>query len=230
MSLRAETIQKVGNDMRYQAVLFDFDYTLGDATDAIVAGFTAGFTGMGLPAPQREAVRKTVGMVLEDAYTSLSGDGTAEGRSRFRDLFSAVARPMQAQNTPLCAGAEALLLALRDAGVTTAVVSSKHAGTLETIFAQHCLDRVVSFIIGGDQVSRNKPDPESLNMALTRLGLAPHQVLYCGDTLIDARAAQAAGVDFCAVLNGTTPGADFQAVPHVHIAPDLPDLRRWLAV
>ena len=28
--------------MVYPAVLFDFDYTLGDATDAIVAGFAAG--------------------------------------------------------------------------------------------------------------------------------------------------------------------------------------------
>ena len=37
--------------MVYPAVLFDFDYTLGDATDAIVAGFAAGFAALGLPEP-----------------------------------------------------------------------------------------------------------------------------------------------------------------------------------
>ena len=35
--------------MVYPDVLFDFDYTLGDATDAIVAGFAAGFAALGLP-------------------------------------------------------------------------------------------------------------------------------------------------------------------------------------
>ena len=31
----------------YRAVCFDFDYTLADATDSIVAGFQHGFTKMG---------------------------------------------------------------------------------------------------------------------------------------------------------------------------------------
>ena len=34
-----------------KAIFFDFDYTLGDATEAIVAGFLYGFQQMGLPAP-----------------------------------------------------------------------------------------------------------------------------------------------------------------------------------
>ena len=46
----------------------------------------------------------------------------------------------------------------------------------------------------------------------------------------DAQTAQAAGTDFCAVLNGTTPAAAFAPYPSVHIAPDLPDLRRWLGL
>ena len=51
----------------FQAVCFDFDYTLGDATEAIVAGFTHAFTCMGRPVPGREEVRGTVGMMLEGA-------------------------------------------------------------------------------------------------------------------------------------------------------------------
>ena len=51
----------------YRAVCFDFDYTLADATDSIVAGFQHGFTKMGWPAPDRETVRGTIGYLLEDA-------------------------------------------------------------------------------------------------------------------------------------------------------------------
>lgn len=214
--------------MRYEAVIFDFDYTLGDATDAIFAGFTHGMTTMGYPAPEREAVRLTVGMLLEDAYTQLSGDATEQGRRVFREHFSTVARPMQREGVPLCTGAKELLLALREAGIKTAVVSTKHTPTLESIFAFHGLDRVLSFAIGGDLVAESKPHPEGLNAAMARLGVTKDRVLYCGDTTIDAETARNAGTDFCAVLNGTTPAEAFGPYPSVHIAPDLPDLQGWL--
>ena len=82
--------------------------------------------------------------------------------------------------------------------------------------------------MGGRDVKRNKPDPEGLHLAMTKLGLKPEQVLFCGDTVIDAQAAKSAGVDFCAVLNGTTPGEAFDGYPHVHIAQDLWDVKKWL--
>ena len=58
-------------------------------------------------------------------------------------------------------------------------------------------------------------------MALDRLGLAPERVLYCGDTVLDAEAAQRAGWEFAAVLNGTTPASAFDVWPHVFLARDL---------
>ena len=142
-----------------------------------------------------------------------------------------MARELQAKGqVSLFPGAGELLSALRAAGVATAVVSTKHTDTLERIFARHGLDQMFSFVIGGDRGSRPKPDPEGLHLAMTKLGLKPEQVLFCGDTVIDAQAAKSAGVDFCAVLNGTTPAAAFAPYPSVHIAPDLPDLRRWLGL
>ena len=216
--------------MDYKAVIFDFDYTLGDATDAIYAGFQAGMTAMGHPVPDRETVRHTVGMVLEDAYTLLTGDDSQEGRTTFRAEFSKVARPMQAAGTPLCDGAKELLLALEKAVCPTAVVSTKHTGKQRDSLAGHGLGGEFPFIVGGDLVSRNKPDPEGLNTVLGKLGVAPGDVLYCGDTVIDAKTAAAAGTVFCAVLNGTTPAEEFQGLPHVHIAPDLNDLRAFLGL
>ena len=216
--------------MDYKAVIFDFDYTLGDATDAIYAGFKAGMTALGQPVPDRETVRRTVGMVLEDAYTLLTGDDSQAGRTTFRAEFSKVARPMQAAGTPLCPGARELLLALEKAGIPTAVVSTKHTGTLRDIFNGHGLAEKFAYIVGGDLVSRNKPDPEGLNTVLGKLGVAPGEALYCGDTVIDAQTAAAAGTAFCAVLNGTTPAEDFRDLPHVHIAPNLTDLQTFLGL
>ena len=76
----------------------------------------------------------------------------------------------------------------------------------------------------------SKPNPEGLGLALEKLGLSSEQVLFCGDTVIDAATAQAGGCDFCAVLNGTTPRAAFRDYPHVHIAEDLAELQGWLGL
>ena len=217
--------------MKYKAVFFDFDYTLGDATDAIYAGFTAGMTALGQPIPDREAVRYTVGQPLEVAYTNLTGDADPEHQARFRAAFSAVARPMQqTEGVPLFPGAADLLHALHEEGIHVAVVSTKQRGTLEHILDKHGLMEILDFVIGGDYVSHMKPDPESALLGMERLGLSPEELLFCGDTVIDAETAKNAGCDFAAVLNGTTPAEDFDAFPSVCIAPDLFALREFLKV
>lgn len=214
--------------MNYKAICFDFDYTLGDATDAIVAGFTHALTRMGWPAPEREAVRRTVGYMIEDAYTMLTGDTDPAHKEQMRPLFVEVAHPMQVEHTPLFPGALELLSALRRRGVRVGIVSSKRTQVLEEVMANNGALEYVERIIGSDAVSRHKPDPEGLLEAVKHFGVRVEETLYCGDTLIDAQTAQRAGVDFCAVLNGTTTAPEFDALPHVHVASDLWELARWL--
>lgn len=218
--------------MQYQAVFFDFDYTLGDGTEAIVAGFRYGFAQMGLPEPGYDEVRRTVGMPLEDEYTLLTGDADPQNRARFRTLYVEKAGPMQVETTRLFPGALELLAALNRAGVPAGVVSTKRTETLRAILEARGVAHLLVSITGGDLVKRPKPDPEGLLAAIAAQGLEPGQVLYCGDTTIDAETAQRAGVPFCAVLNGTTDGEDFLAsrLPCLHMAPDLWDLKQWLGL
>ena len=111
--------------MDYKAVFFDFDYTLGDATEAIVAGFQYAFAKMGLPEPEREAVRRTIGMMLEDEYTVLTGDSGPENRARFRKLYTEKAGPLQVESTRLFPRAAELLTALHRQGIPAGIVSTK---------------------------------------------------------------------------------------------------------
>lgn len=214
--------------MKYQAVLFDFDYTLGDSTEPIVASYTAGLTALGWPAPEREAVRHTVGYTLEDGYTMLTGDEDPEKRREFFRRFKAHAADIMVQTTDLCPGAAELLDWLKERKIPAGIVSTKGGDILDGIFRHQGLRDRLELIVGGQDVTKNKPDPEGLNIALERLNADRSAVLFCGDTVIDAETARRAGVDFCAVLNGTTPAQAFEEYPHVHIAPDLADLQSWL--
>jgi len=222
--------------MNYQGVFFDFDYTLGDSTAAIAEGYRLGFLALGLDPPTVEQVRHTVGLTLADGYSLLTGDHDPERQEAFYRSFQHTVgvkadgegRRLMIEGTTLFPGAEELLGALKKAGVHTAIVSTKPGDTIRQIFAHQGKMELLDLIIGGDEVHRNKPDPEGLQIALDRLGLTAGQGLFCGDTVIDAATAQAGGCDFCAVLNGTTPREAFAGFPYVHIADDLDDLKRWL--
>lgn len=213
--------------MKYKAVLFDFDYTLGDSTVPIVSSYTAALAEMGWPAPDREAVRATIGYTLQDGYTMLTGDADEEKRKEFFPRFKAHATPVMIRDSVLCPGAEDVLNWLGEAGVRTGIVSTKGGDQIAGIFEKYGLRDGLSLIIGGQDVTKNKPDPEGLNLAVERLGLEKADILFCGDTVIDAETARRAGVEFCAVLNGTTPAVAFGDYPHVHIAPDLTELLDW---
>ena len=72
-------------------------------------------------------------------------------------------------------------------------------------------------IVGGDDVKNPKPHPEALIKAVSSLGAAKKDVLYIGDSIIDARTAERAGIDFFAVTTGTTTREDFYPVSYTHL-------------
>lgn len=214
----------------YRAVCFDFDYTLGDCTDSIVAGFQYALTEMGWPAPDRETVRQTIGYLLEDAYTRITGDADPVHQAQFRPLFSSVATERQKVEAKLFPGAVELIRGLNKAGIKTAIVSTKRGDTISCILERFGLSDELSVVIGSSDVHKPKPDPQGLQIAMERLGVTPEETLFCGDTVFDAGAAKNAGCDFAAVLLGTTKEEGFQDFSPVHISPDLFDLAGWLKV
>ncbi len=224
--------------MKYQGVFFDFDYTLGDSTPAIAEGYRLGFQALGLEPPTVEQVRHTIGLTLADGYSLITGDYDRSRQAAFRHQFEITVgvkargddRKLMIEGTTLFPGAPGLLQALREAGVRTAIVSTKPGDTIRRIFAHQGRLDLLDLVVGGDEVQHAKPHPEGLGTALEKLGLCPEQVLFCGDTVIDAATAQAGRCEFCAVLNGTTKAEAFERFPCVHIAPDLGELKTWLDV
>lgn len=224
--------------MSYHGVFFDFDYTLGDSTAAIAEGYRLGFLALGLDPPTEEQVRHTVGLTLADGYALLTGDHNPERQEAFYHSFQHTVgveaggegRRLMIEGTTLFPGAEELLGALKNAGVRTAIVSTKPGSTIRRIFEHQGRLDLLDLVVGGDEVTHTKPHPQGVRLALEKLGLRSEQVLFCGDTVIDAATAQAGGCPFCAVLNGTTKANAFDRFPCVHIAPNLDELKRWLKV
>ena len=64
--------------MKYKAVIFDFDYTLGDCTEGIAASVNHGLKKLGYEAGELEDIRKTIGLSLKE---NSQGAGTRRRHS-----------------------------------------------------------------------------------------------------------------------------------------------------
>lgn len=213
---------------RMDAVIFDFDYTLGDTTDGILKSITHGLTGLGFPAADSEAMRRTIGLSLPETLARLTGTTDPEKARVFTRLFMEKADEVMVASASLYPWTLPLLKRLREKGVKTAIVTTKARFRIEGIFEKFGALDLVDVIVGCDMVKNEKPHPEALLLALNELHTSPERAIYIGDSTVDARCAQSAGVPFAGVLTGTTGAAELEAYPHAAVAADLEELEKTL--
>lgn len=195
-----------------RAVLFDFDFTLVDSSAGILDCFAHARARLGLPEVAPEATRRTIGLTLAEALRTLHDVEDPAVVARFRAAFLERADAVMVASAVLLDAAAETLAALRAAGLATGVCSTKHRAQIERILRRLSLDGFDA-IVGAEDVTRHKPEPDALLLALERLGVEPGRAVYVGDHRVDAQAAAGAGVPFVAVLTGPSPRADFEGHP-----------------
>lgn len=194
------------------AVLLDFDYTLADSSEGVIACTNAALGALGLAPAAPERIRKTIGLPLDVGLERLTGRGDPRTAEAFTRHFIAHADRVMADATRLLPGVRGALSALRSRGLELGIVSTKFRYRIEAILARDRLLDAFAVLVGGEDVRRPKPDPEGVLAALERLGVEPRGALYVGDGAVDAETARRAGVAFAAVLSGVTPPAAFEGL------------------
>ena len=213
-----------------KAVIFDFDYTLGDSTDGIVSCVNYAMGRLGLPPKTEAEIRRTVGLSLRDTFTALTGRDSGEAdAARFAEYFHQQADRVMVDSTGLYDGTSEVLRDLKLAGCRTGIVTTKRRFRITQILEKHGISGLVDLVVGAEDVKVEKPDPEGLLWAAGHLGVEKDRILYVGDSLVDARAAGNAGIAFAGVLTGTTGKEDFTPWPHVFIGEDIRDIYRFIS-
>jgi beta-phosphoglucomutase-like phosphatase (HAD superfamily) len=91
--------------------------------------------------------------------------------------------------------------ALGRRGIPLAIASSGLRPSIEEILGNHGLSGSFRAIIGGEDVSRGKPDPEPYLRAAAAIGVDPRRCLVFEDSSVGVAAAKAAGAVCVAVRN-----------------------------
>jgi len=188
-------------------ILFDLDGTLIDSTEAILHSFRASYDELGGTYPGDGAVTAMIGHPLSAMYGSF---GVPAGeRERYVACYKEHYRRIHTLKTLLLPGAEeaiALAASFARLGVVTTKTGKYSRELLEYFGVMEAFD----VLIGSEDVSRHKPDPEPVFEALNRMNATPQRAWLVGDTCLDVGAARAAGVAPVGVCCGYAPEAELR--------------------
>ncbi|OCX93830.1 MAG: phosphoglycolate phosphatase [Pseudomonas sp. CO183] len=115
---------------------------------------------------------------------------------------------------------------LREREVRLAIITNKPAQFIEPLLEEKGLAGYFQWLVGGDTLPQQKPDPAALFWVMDKAGVAPGESLFVGDSRNDVRAAKAATVRCVALTYGYNHG---EPIADEQPALVLDDLRELVA-
>ena len=206
----------------FDAVLFDLDGTLIDSIALLLASMRHAFIGFEGEHPTDADWIAGIGtpLWLQLGAYARSDDETTQLRERYRE-FQARHHDRMVRAFP---GTDETLAALQARGIVMALVTSKMDAGAHHSLVHTSLARYFPVVIGADSVTKHKPDPEPVLVALARLGVAPRAALFVGDSPHDIASGNAAGVVTVAATWGPFTRARLAAALPTHWLDDIRDL------
>ena len=198
-----------------RGVAFDLDGTLVDSAPGLTAAVDNALYALELPMAGEERVVTWIGngadVLIQRALTwarqeratlraaqgkpSVDHDDIpqAEQQAILRKLFDRYYGEVAEEGSFLFPAVADTLGALHAKGLPLALVTNKPTPFVAPILASLDIAKYFTVVIGGDDVQNKKPHPDPLLLVAERMGIAPQQMLFVGDSRNDIQAAKAAG-------------------------------------
>jgi phosphoglycolate phosphatase len=213
-----------------KAVIFDLDGTLADTIADIAGAVNRCLSRRKLPEHDIELFKLMVG----EGFRNLISRALPE-ELRTEDYIESARAEASADYAGRCLertraypGIRELLAALATRGLPCAVLSNK-----PDELTKKCVSGLFpyfDFVLVRGEVPEfpRKPDPASALDACERLGAAPSEVLYLGDTGVDMKTAKAAGMTALGALWGFRSEAELRENGADHLLAQPLDLLGYL--
>lgn len=181
----------------FKAVIFDLDGVLADTAPVHFAAWRKLATELGFELPDAVEPRLkgidragSLAIVLEHAPRAYSAHEQAELATRKNGYYVEQIGSFGPQH--LLPGAREALLAVRAAGLKTALASASRNAPL--LIERLGIAGLFDFVADAGQVMRSKPDPQIFLAAAAGLGIAPADCLGIEDAAAGIAAIDAAGM------------------------------------
>ena len=187
----------------YKLFIFDFDGTLGDTEECVIASYQQTFIDNHLPQASRADIIHSMGLSLSIALRKLTNN-TLEATSydKLVSDYRTHYRHFLKEKTQIFPEVKETLQTLKSQGKLLSIATSK-----KTVLAQmSCkfldIEPYFDLIVGDDMVTKKKPDPEMLVQTLDALNVDKKDAVIVGDSIFDIQMGNTLGVDTVAVTWG----------------------------
>ena len=189
---------------QYHTYIFDLDGTLLDTLDDLAAAVNYALRSYGMPEHSREEVRRFVGNGVRMLMIRAIPDG--ERNPQFEEVFSTFRQyylEHSLDRTRPYDGIPEMLARLKQRGCRLAVVSNKFDAATKEL-CRHFFTDTIEVAVGEHEAEgiRKKPAPDTVNEALSQLGVDRLDAVYVGDSDVDLQTARNAGLPCISVLWG----------------------------
>ena len=208
------------------AVLFDIDGTLVDSNYLHIDAWDRAFVSAGHPV-ETWRIHRAIGMdsgklierLLEPGEGADVGSVSEVVKDAHGRFYAAMADRLRA-----FAGARELLGELAARGRTVVLATSAPQHELDTLLDVLKVGDSVDVVTSGADVESAKPDPDLVEVALTRASVSAEQAVMVGDSVWDVIAASRAGVRTIGVLSGGYSADELLSAGAVAVYDDIADL------
>ncbi len=205
---------------KYDYIAFDLDGTLTDPAEGLIKGFIYAFDRVGIKYDNPEDLRRYIGPPLHQEWKREYGfteEETANAITIFREYYDELG---WAENK-LYDGIVELLKALKAAGKTIVLATSKPENTARRIMALFNLDQYFDFMGGASSSSVRDKKWEVLEYSLEAVGaIDKSKCILVGDRKYDAEGANIYGIDSMGVLWGHGDLDELEAARFTYIVED----------
>lgn len=199
----------------FRGALFDMDGLLLDSERACAVAFNDTVESFSLPA-MPEVAMACIGL-RSDGVRAIVSTALA-GRVEYDAFYTAWGQRISeafASGIPVKAGVVALLDTLKAQGTPCAVATSTGTASAEAHLQKAGLRGYFKVVIGGEQVDKGKPAPDTYLLAAKTLGVSATECVAFEDSDPGTLAAIASGATVVQVPDVKPPSADLRANGHL---------------
>jgi HAD superfamily hydrolase (TIGR01509 family) len=205
------------------AMVFDCDGTLADTEPISDRAWADVLRERGYVPTEADA-RATVGLPYAQTFAHFDAQVRLGDPVAFRRALRARFLARFATELELFDDAVGLLRTLAARGVSIGVASSSTHAHVDRVLERAEIGALVEVVVGSDDVTRHKPDPEPYRHAVGLLGADPGWSAAVEDTDVGVASARAAGLYTIAVVRGHVPAEDLAEADQVVTTVTLADL------
>ena len=191
--------------MKPQLIIFDFDGTLADTTAAILKTYRMAIKSIGAERRTDTQCQATIGLPLKEGFRQLYPDFADEQLdncvNNYRRIFNENKKNLVPELYP---GVKDTLGKLAAMGIRMTIASSRSRESLIEFCDENGITQYFDMILGADDVTHAKPNPEPVLITLERMNVGCENALVVGDMPVDIEMGRGAGCETVGVTYGNS--------------------------